>query len=198
MLQWLANQGFIVVKFDGRGTPRRGRNWERAIKGDFATITAQDQLGALHALAKEMPELDLARVGVYGWSFGGYMASVLTLGYGDNIKTGVAGAPVVDWHDYDTHYTERYLGVPPEAAKAYDVSSVLTYVEKAKRPLLLIHGTADDNVYFIHSLKLSDAMFRAGKNHQVLPLSNFTHMVPEPVVTQRLWERIAQHFKENL
>ncbi len=198
VLQWLADQGFIVVKLDGRGTPRRGRDFERAIKGDFATVTAADQLDGLKALAAEVPELDLTRVGVYGWSFGGYMAALLGLAHGDQLKSAVAGAPVVDWLDYDTHYTERYLGVPPAAAKAYDVSSVLTYVDRAKRPLLLIHGTADDNVYFLHSLKLSDALFKAGKPHAVLPLANFTHMVPDPIVTQRLWQRIAGFFKETL
>lgn len=198
LLQWLADQGFVVVKLDGRGTPRRGRDFERAIKGDFATVVMADQLAGLKGLAAQVPEMNLERVGIFGWSFGGYLSALMTLAQGDIIKSGVAGAPVVDWHDYDTHYTERYLGVPPQAEAAYQVSSVLTYVERAKRPLLLMHGTADDNVYFLHTLKLSDALFRAGKPHQVLPLSNFTHMVPEPLVLQRQWERIAQHFKDTL
>jgi dipeptidyl-peptidase-4 len=198
VLQWLSNQGFIVVKIDGRGTPRRGRDWERAIKNDFATIPMTDQVDTLKALAAKLPELDGARVGVYGWSFGGYLSALLTMAQGEVIKSGVAGAPVVDWQDYDTHYTERYLGLPEANPKAYEVSSLLSYVSKAKRPLLLIHGTADDNVYFLHSLKLSDALFKAGKQHAVLPLSNFTHMVPDPQVTERLWERIALHFRDTL
>ncbi|MBL8919109.1 MAG: DPP IV N-terminal domain-containing protein [Myxococcaceae bacterium] len=198
VLQWLANQGFLVVKLDGRGTPRRGRDYERAIKGDFATTTANDQIVGLTQLAQKVPELDLTRVGVYGWSFGGYMAALLAMTKGDVIKSAVAGAPVVDWRDYDTHYTERYLGLPDAQPKAYEVSSLLSYVKDAKRPILLIHGTADDNVYFLHSLKLSDALFKAGKPHSVLPLSNFTHMVPDPLVTERLWERIAVTFKETL
>ena len=198
VLQWMANQGFIVVKVDGRGTPRRGRAWERAIKGDFATVTAGDQLAALQQLGKRVPELDLTRVGADGWSFGGYMAALLAMSKGDAIKSGVAGAPVVDWRDYDTFYTERYLGLPDAQPQAYEVSSLLTYVKDSKRPLLLIHGTADDNVYFLHSLKLSDALFKAGKPHSVLPLTNFTHMVPEPLVTERLYERIATWFKETL
>ncbi len=198
LAQWFANQGYLVVKFDGRGTPRRGRNWERAIQGDFATPIASDQVTHLQTLSQQVPEMDLTRVGVYGWSFGGYLAALLTMSHPEAIKAGVAGAPVVDWRDYDTHYTERYLGMLPEAQKAYEVSSLLSYVEGAKRPLLLIHGTADDNVYFMHSLKLSNALFRAGKAHSVLPLANFTHMVPEPLVTQRLNERILQHFKDNL
>ena len=198
LLQWLADQGFVVVKLDGRGTPRRTRAYERAIARDFATTTVADQLNGLTALGKKFPELDLTRVGVYGWSFGGYMASLLTLSKGDTFKSGIAGAPVVDWLDYDTHYTERYLGLPDAQPKAYEVSSVLSYVKDAKRPLLLIHGTADDNVYFLHSLKLSDALFKAGKPHAVLPLTNFTHMVADPIVTERLYERIATWFKETL
>lgn len=197
--QWLADRGYLVVKFDGRGTPRRGRAWERAIRGDFATPIMADQVAALAELGKLVPEADLKRVGVYGWSFGGYLAALLGMARPEVVKAAVAGAPVVDWLDYDTHYTERYLGVPKgEGSPAYAVSSLLTYAERAQRPLLLIHGTADDNVYFTHTLKLSDALFRAGKKHEVLPLSDFTHMVAEPLVTQRLWERIARFFEENL
>jgi dipeptidyl-peptidase-4 len=197
--QWFADQGFIVLKVDGRGTPRRGRDWERAIKGDFATLIAGDQLTALAAVGAKLPELDLARVGTTGWSFGGYLSALLALAHPEQIRTAVSGAPVVDWLDYDSHYTERYLGVPGKdgPSKAYEVSSLLSYVKDAKRPLLIMHGTADDNVYFLHTLKLSDALFRAGKPHVVLPLTNFTHMVPEPVVTQRLEERAVQWLLEN-
>jgi dipeptidyl-peptidase-4 len=198
VLQWLANQGFIVVKADGRGTPGRGRAWERAIKYDFATVTLEDQAAALEGLGALVPEMDVSRVGAYGWSFGGYLAALLAMAKGDVVKSAVAGAPVVDWLDYDTHYTERYLGLPDAHPEAYQVSSLLTYVEQARRPILLMHGTADDNVYFLHTLKLSDALFRAGKPHSVLPLANFTHMVPEPLVLQRQLERVATFFKETL
>lgn len=197
-MQWLANQGFVVVKLDGRGTPRRGRAWERAISGDFATVPMADQLEGLEALAALHPELDVKRVGVYGWSFGGYMAALLALEHGQTFRYAVAGAPVVDWLDYDTHYTERYLGVPQNAPKAYAVSSLMSHLKASMGGLLLMHGTADDNVYFSHSLKLSDALFRAGLAHDLLPLANLTHMVPEPLVMQRQWERIARAFKEHL
>jgi dipeptidyl-peptidase-4 len=116
----------------------------------------------------------------------------------DVFKAAVAGAPVVDWLDYDTHYTERYLGVPPADAAAYKEASLLTYAADLKRPLLVVHGTADDNVYFRHSLKLVDALFRAGKEFEILPLSGLTHMVPDPVVTQRLRTRIADFFHKYL
>ncbi|MFZ5470953.1 MAG: DPP IV N-terminal domain-containing protein [Myxococcota bacterium] len=198
LLQWFADQGFVVVKLDGRGTPRRGRAWERAIKHDLATVPLADQVEGLKALAAQVPEMDMNRVGVYGWSFGGYLAALATLRRPDVFKAGVAGAPVVDWADYDTHYTERYLDTPQANASGYQKSSLLTYAKELRRPLLLIHGTADDNVYFFHTLKLSDALFREGKKHQVLPLSNFTHMVPDPLVTERLYGHIARFFQESL
>jgi dipeptidyl-peptidase-4 len=196
--QWLADQGFIVVALDGRGTPGRGRGWERAISKRFGTVPLEDQVEGLQALGKKCPEMDLERVGIDGWSFGGYMSALAVLRRPDVFKAAVAGAPVVDWLDYDTHYTERYLGIPPKDDAAYKDASLLTYAPTLKRPLLLVHGTADDNVYFRHSLKLVDALFRAGKDFEILPLSGLTHMVPDAVVTQRLWGRIVDHFRKNL
>lgn len=199
--QWLADKGFLVVKFDGRGTPLRTAAWERQVKYDFATVTLDDQVAALRALAEKVPELDLARVGIEGWSFGGYMAALAVLKRPDVFKAAVSGAPVVDWLDYDTHYTERYLGLPQEHPEAYEKSSLLTYAKdmsKPMRPLLLVHGTADDNVYFFHTLKLSDALFRAGKPHDLLPLSGLTHMVPDPLVTQRQNEWVLGYFQKHL
>lgn len=196
--QWLADQGFIVVSMDGRGTPGRGRDWERAIHKNFGTVPLEDQVAGLQALAKQVPEIDLSRVGITGWSFGGYMSALAVLRRPDVYKAGVAGAPVVDWLDYDTHYTERYLGLPEQNSDAYRQGSLLTYANKLGGSLLLLHGTADDNVYFRHSLKLVDALFRNGQNFEILPLSGLTHMVPDPVVTERLWTRIADYFHAHL
>jgi dipeptidyl-peptidase-4 len=196
--QWLADQGFIVVALDNRGTPGRGRDFERAIYQKFGSVPLEDQATGLQALGKKYPELDLSRVGVYGWSFGGYMSALAVLKRPDVFKAAVAGAPVTDWEDYDTHYTERYLGLPKDSPEAYKEASLLTHAGKLERPLLLVHGTADDNVYFRHSLKLADALFRAGKDFDLLPLSGLTHMVPEPVVMQRLYGRIAGHFQKHL
>jgi dipeptidyl-peptidase-4 len=196
--QWLADQGFIVVSLDNRGTPGRGHDWERAIRDHFGSVPLDDQVLGLQALGRRFPEMDLERVGIEGWSFGGYLSALAVLRRPDVYKAAVAGAPVVDWLDYDTHYTERYLGLPDTEAEAYREGSLLTYAADLKRPLLLIHGTADDNVYFRHTLKLADALFRAGKEFELLPLSGLTHMVPDAVVTQRLWGRIARHFQEHL
>jgi dipeptidyl-peptidase-4 len=198
LLQWLADQGFIIVSSDNRGTPRRSREWERAIVGNFAKFTLDDQVTALQALGKKYPELDLNRVGITGWSFGGYMSALAVLKRPDIFHVAVAGAPVSVWEDYDTHYTERYLGLPQENPQGYKESNLLTYAAELRRPLLLIHGTADDNVFFLHSLKLSDALFRAGKDHELLPLSGLTHMVPEPIIRQRLEEKVVRFFQKHL
>ncbi len=198
--QWLADQGFIVVAIDGRGTPGRGRDWERAIAGHFGNVPLDDQVEALKLLGAKHPEMDMDRVGITGWSFGGYMAALAVLRRPDVFKAAVAGAPVVDWMDYDTCYTERYLGVPDAGRwpDAYKEGSLLTYAADLKRPLLLIHGTADDNVYFRHSLRLIQALFRAGRPFEFLPLSSFTHMVPDPVVRIQLEKRIVEHFQKYL
>lgn len=197
--QWLADQGFVVVAMDGRGTPGRGREWERAVRRAFGDVPLADQVAALEALGREFPELDLERVGIHGWSFGGYLAALAVLRRPDVFKAGVAGAPVTDWLDYDTHYTERYLGVPTDDGDAvYRRNSLLEDAPNLQRPLLLIHGTADDNVFFRHSLKLTDALLRAGREFEVLPLPGFTHLVPDPVVMERLWQRRAAFFRKHL
>jgi len=196
--QWLANQGFIVVSFDGRGTPARGRAWERTIKNNLIDVPLNDQVEALQALGREMPQLDLSRVGIYGWSFGGYFSAMAAMRRPDVFRAGVAGAPVADFRDYDTHYTERYMGLLNENLNGYKASSVLTYAPKLERPLLIVHGTSDDNVYFLHSLKLCDALFRAGKPFEFVPLAGFTHMVPDPLVTDRLYGRVADFLERNV
>jgi dipeptidyl-peptidase-4 len=196
--QWFANQGYIVVALDGRGTPARGRDWERAIRGDLIGPALADQVEGLQALAAAHPEMDLTRVGIYGWSFGGYAAALAVMLRPDVFRAAMAGAPVADWRDYDTHYTERYLGLPEAAPAAYERSSALAYVARLERPLLLVHGTVDDNVYFLHSMKLADALFRAGKEFEFLPLPGFTHSVPDPLVTRRLYGRIAEFFDRNV
>jgi dipeptidyl-peptidase-4 len=196
--QWLADHGFVVVSIDGRGTPARGRVWERAIARDLITIPIADHVLALRALGARYPELDLERVGVHGWSFGGYYATMAVLRAGDLYKAAIAGAPVTDWHDYDTHYTERYMGLPEENAEGYASTSAVLAANRLERPLLLIHGTADDNVYFLHSLKLADALFRAGRSFELLTLPGQTHIVADAEVQLRIQERMAAFFARQL
>ena len=196
--QWLADQGFLVVGFDNRGTPRRGREWERAIRGDLAGPVLEDQVAALQLLAQQVPEVDLGRVGITGWSFGGYVSALAVLKRPEVFKAAVAGAPVTDWRNYDTFYTERYLGLPGDPGDVYEKSSLLPLAPGLERPLLLVHGTTDDNVFFLHSLQLSDRLFRAGRVHQFLPLGGYTHMVADPVMLESLSRRVVEFFRTAL
>ncbi len=184
--QWFADQGFAVVVADGRGTPGRGPAYERAVAGDLAEPVLQDQVSALHAAAAEHPDLDLGRVGIRGWSFGGYLAALAVLRRPEVFHAAVAGAPVTDWTLYDTHYTERYLGRPDTNPDAYARSSLIDDAPKLTRPLMLIHGLADDNVVAAHTLRLSGALLAAGRRHTVLPLSGVTHMTPQEEVAENL------------
>jgi dipeptidyl-peptidase-4 len=184
--QWFADQGFAVVVIDGRGTPGRGPAWERAIHGDLAQPVLDDQIDGLHALAELEPRLDLDRVAIRGWSFGGYLAALAVLRRPDAIHAAIAGAPVTEWRLYDTFYTERYLGHPGEDPAPYDRSSVLAEADRLTRPLLLVHGLADDNVVAAHTLQLSAALLAAGRPHQVLPLTGVTHMASQEDVAENL------------
>ena len=191
--QWMADQGYVVVRLDGRGTPLRGRDWERCIRGNLIDLALADQVAGLRALGEKYPELDLTRVGVSGWSFGGYFSAMAAIRRPDVFACGIAGAPVITWENYDTFYTERYLGLPQTDPAAYKVSSVLTYATQLARPLLIIHGLTDDNVYAQHSLQLTDALFMAGKPCEFLPMLG-THMAgsSDPLVKLREQQRVME------
>jgi dipeptidyl-peptidase-4 len=184
--QWFADQGFAVLVIDGRGTPGRGPRWEREVAGDLGDAPLEDQVDALHAAAGLHPTLDLSRVAIRGWSFGGYLAALAVLRRPDVFAAAIAGAPVTDWRLYDTHYTERYLGQPADNRATYEHSSLLADAARLERPLLLIHGLADDNVVAAHTLRLSRALLEAGRPHSVLPLSGVTHMTSQEVVAENL------------
>jgi dipeptidyl-peptidase-4 len=195
--QCLADEGFIVASLDGRGTPGRDHDFERATKFNLIDLPLQDQVDGLRALGKRFPEMDMSRVGVTGWSFGGYFTAMATIRRPDVFKAGVAGAPVVDFQDYDTAYTERYLGIPQVHPEAYKASNVLTYADQLSRPLLIIHGLTDDNVYFQNSVKLTQALLAAGKPYNLLLLPG-THQLPDPKLRARVDDRRAAFLKENL
>ena len=175
-----------MIVTDGRGTPGRGSDWERAVHGDFAGPTLDDQVDALHAVAEQVPGLDLDRVAIRGWSFGGYLAALAVLRRPEVFHAAIAGAPVTEWRLYDTHYTERYLGDPADQPDHYDANSLLPLAHDLTRPLLLIHGLADDNVVAAHTLQLSAALLEAGRPHEVLPLAGITHMTPQEEVAENL------------
>ncbi len=216
--QWFAEQGFAVVIADGRGTPGRGPDWERAVAGDLAWPVLQDQVDALSDAAARFADLDTGRVAIRGWSFGGYLAALAVLRRPDVFHAAIAGAPVTDWHLYDTHYTERYLGLPDQDGEAYERSSLIPLLARGDdppeppavfpggthppepplggavrppvpprpRPLMLIHGLADDNVVVAHTLRMSSALLASGYPHTVLPLSGITHMASQETVAENL------------
>lgn len=184
--QWWADQGYLVVVADGPGTPGPPA-WERAMAGRFAEPALHAQVRALelaqHSLGDRM---DLDRVAIRGWSFGGYLAALAVLRRPDLFHAAVAGAPVTDWTLYDTAYTERYLGHPRDYPDRYAAESLIEDAGELSRPLMLIHGTSDDNVVLAHTLRLSAALLAAGRGHQVLPLSGVTHMTPQEEVAENL------------
>lgn len=196
--QWFADQGFVVVIADGRGTPGRGPGWEREIARDFAGPVLEDQVDALRAVVAAEPDLDRGRVGIIGWSFGGYLAALAVLRRPDVFHAAVAGAPVTDWPLYDTFYTERYLGLPDAEPEAYKRSSILDDAPRLDRPLMIIHGLADANVVAAHTLRLSSALLAAGRPHTVLPLSGVTHMTPQEVVAENLLLLQVRFLREAL
>jgi dipeptidyl-peptidase-4 len=184
--QWFADQGFAVLVIDGRGTPGRGPGWEREVYRDLADSVLDDQVDGLLAAADAYPFLDLERVAIRGWSFGGFLAAMAVLRRPDVFHAAVSGAPVTDGELYDTHYTERYLGMPEIDVDAYARYRLLDDAPNLRRPLLLIHGLADDNVYVASTLRLSRALLESGRSHSVIPLSGMTHAPRQPEVAENL------------
>ncbi|RKE22814.1 prolyl oligopeptidase family serine peptidase [Streptomyces sp. TLI_171] len=182
--QWWADQGFAVVTVDNRGTPFVSPDFTRAIFRRFSQVALDDQVAALRALGAEHPDLDLQRVGVRGWSYGGYFAALAVLRRPDVFHAASAGAPPTDFRLYDTAYTERYLGLPQDNPEGYAADCLVDDAPGLSRPLLLIHGLADDNVHPSHTLLLSEALTRAGRPHSVLPLPGVSHMTPNGVLEQ--------------
>ncbi|AWN25847.1 prolyl oligopeptidase family serine peptidase [Streptomyces sp. NEAU-S7GS2] len=184
--QWFAEQGFAVLVVDGRGTPNRGPAWEKTIHGDQLTPALEDQVDALRAAAARCADLDLTRVAIRGWSFGGFLAAAAVLHRPEIFHAAVAGAPPTDQRMYDTHWKERFLGDPEEQPENYVRSSLAGHGHLLSRPLLLVHGLADDNVAAAHTLRFSAELLAAGKPHSVLPLPGATHLPADDAVNAQL------------
>jgi dipeptidyl-peptidase-4 len=173
--QWIAEQGFAVLVADGRGTPGRGPDWERAVYGDLFGPAIDDQVAAVQEAARLRPELDLGRVGIRGWSYGGSLAAAAVLRRPDVFHAAVAGAGVTDQRLYEAHWRERFLGHPDKFPERYAASSLIAQAPELSRPLLLIHGLVDSNVYPASTLLLSSALLAAGRPHEVLLLPGAGH-----------------------
>lgn len=196
--QWFADQGFAVLVVDNRGTPKRGPLFEKVVSGDLATAPLDDQVAAIESLISRRPNLvDRKRIAIRGWSFGGYLSALALLRRPDVFAAAIAGAPVTDFRLYDTFYTERYLGTSKEDPQ-YDANSLILEAANLKRPLMIVHGLADDNVVVAHSLQLSSALLAAGKPHEFLPLSGVTHMASQEDVAENLLLLQVEFLKRHL
>jgi dipeptidyl-peptidase 4 len=197
-LQYLRQQGFLVFRLDNRGSARRGIRFEGALKHKMGTVEVEDQVDGVRWLV-EQGLADPARVGIFGWSYGGYMTLMALSCAADTFKAGVAGAPVVHWDTYDTAYTERYMGTPKSNPKGYADGSVLAHVENLHGGnLLLIHGMIDENVHFRHTARLINALNRARKQYDLLIFPDERHMPRNPADRVYLNERIVQFFQQKL
>lgn len=173
--QALRSRGYLVVKIDNRGSARRGLAFEGAIRHDLGHLELDDQVDGVRWLA-DQGLVDPKRVGIYGWSYGGYMAAMALVRAPETFKIAIAGAPVTSWDGYDTHYTERYMGTPKDNPTGYAESSVMHHVDKLVGKLLLVHGMIDENVHFRHTARLINALIRAGKPYELLLFPDERHM----------------------
>jgi dipeptidyl-peptidase-4 len=192
----LAEKGFLVFSMDSRGSWGRGHAFETPILKRMGAQELSDQLEGV-ALVKKLAYVDPARVGIWGWSYGGYMALYAATHAGEAFKCAVAGAPVVDWSLYDTIYTERYMKLPSENAAGYRASSPLFAAHKLATKLLVLHGTSDDNVHFQNTLQLVDAFMRARKDFELVPLPGQKHG-PRGAARVYANQRVLEFFEKNL
>jgi len=195
--QYLRNRGYLVVVVDSRGSSRRGLQFESPIKNLMGNVEVEDQSFALNYLIEE-GIADKERLGVYGWSYGGYMSLMCLAKRPDLFKAAVAGAPVTSWDGYDTHYTERYMGMPEENVAGYTKSSVMSYVSEIEGKLLLVHGLVDENVHFRHTARLINSLNEAGKDYDLLVFPEERHM-PRRVEDRAYMERrILEFIQDNV
>jgi dipeptidyl-peptidase-4 len=195
--QLLAQHGFVVLKVDNRGSARRGLAFEAPIARTMGQIEVRDQVEGVRWL-ETLGFADVSRVGIYGWSYGGYMTLMALATAPDVFKVGVAGAPVTFWQGYDTAYTEKYMGTPEENPEGYRLGSPLTHIDRLRGKLLVIHGMIDENVHFRHTARLMQALIDAGKPFESLLYPNERHMPRSERDRVDMERRILEFFQRNL
>lgn len=195
--QYLCQQGFICFSVDNRGTGGRGKAFKNLAYGDLGKYLLADQVAGVKYL-RTLAYVDSSRIGIWGWSGGGYMTSLCLTAGSDYFQTGVAVAPVSDFRLYDTIWTERYMDLLTANPIGYEQASVLNYVDRFRGKLLLIHGTGDDNVHPMNSLQLADAMVKSGKMADMYFYANKNHSIPGRRSTYNVYRRIAEYFIDNL
>jgi len=195
--QVLARRGFAVLSVDNRGTPHRDRKFQASIRHEYGAIELKDQLAALDQLLAQYPELDRNRIGIWGWSNGGSM-TLYAMTHSNAFKAGVSVAPVTDWHNYDSIYTERYQGLPKDHGKGYDDLFLAKVAGQLHGSLLLAHGTSDDNVHFQNSIQMIEALVKAGKQFRFMAYPNKTHSIHGAEDRIHLFHAIEDHFESEL
>lgn len=195
--QYMAQQGYVVFTLDNRGMARRGRRFSDAIHGQLGVAEVDDQLAGI-AWLKKQPWVDGSRIGVFGWSYGGYLTSMLLAKASEPIALGVAVAPVTDWMLYDTHYTERYLGHPAENRAGYIRSAPFAWLDGFSAPLLLIHGMADDNVLFTNTTKLMAELQERGIRFELMTYPGGKHGLSTPAMRKHVYHAIADAFARHV
>merc|ERR1740123_2420293 len=193
----MRSQGVLVLKVDGRGSNRRGLHFEGALKHDMGSVEVDDQVAGVNWCVRQ-GLTDAARVGIYGWSYGGYMSAMCLAKAPDVFKCAVAGGPVTHWDGYDTCYTERYMGLPSKNVDGYKRSSVMEYVDGLKGDLLLVHGLIDENVHFRHTARLINALIAAQKPYQLLLFPNERHSPRSAKDKEYMEERVWGFIKASI
>jgi dipeptidyl-peptidase-4 len=193
----LAQKGFAIFSVDNRGTPARERKFQTCIRHQFGEIELRDQLAALDQLFERYPQLDRNRVAIWGWSGGGSM-TLYAMTHSDRFKAGISVAPVSDWRNYDSIYTERYYGLPSENSKAYQDFRPADMAAKLHGSLLLVHGTSDDNVHFQNSVQMTEEFIKAGKQFQLMVYPGKTHGIGGPADQAHLFHMIQDHLEREL
>lgn len=196
--QYLAQHGYVVFTLDNRGSGFRSVKFESALYRHMGSIEVEDQVTGVQFL-KSLPFVDPRRIGVFGWSYGGYMALMCMMQAPEEFAAGVSGAPVTDWRLYDTHYTERYMGTPQDNAAGYEAGNVLTYADKLRGPLLILHGMADDNVLFTHSTTLFKRLQDLNKPFEMMTYPGSKHALLRFASTgPHAYGTIVRFFDANL
>ncbi|MBD2713627.1 S9 family peptidase [Microvirga sp. STR05] len=195
--QLLAQNGYIVVSVDNRGTGARGSDFKKSTYANLGKLETEDQAAAARFLG-QMPYVDKSRIGIWGWSFGGYMTALALTKNADVFKMGISVAPVTNWRYYDTVYTERFLKTPQENPAGYDDNSPVQHADKLKGKLLLVHGTGDDNVHFQNSVAFTDAMIKANKDYQTLYYPNRNHGIYGGNTRLHLYRQMTDFVLKNL
>jgi len=195
--QYLARRGFAVLQVDNRGMDARGRKFAAAVRRNLGSVEFVDQLAALNQALAAYPFLDRDRVGIWGWSYGGYL-TLIAMTHSPRFAAGVAVAPVTDWRDYNAIFTERYLGTPQENADAYRRSAPQHHASDLRGKLLLVHGTSDDNVHLQHTVQMVDAFIRAGKQFDLMLYPGKTHSISGAQARIHLFRRLQEHFEKEL